>query len=112
MVEIKRNADVSLPQISAEARSNGETLAGVCGEIVGETLHIDDFFGEKMLFDGVCRALLNIAEHSGAVGCVFGEKIDRRLLASAKLQEEIRSIAAFFDKKCCGCCDECSGCKT
>lgn len=106
MVEIKRN--YNSPNFVFEAKTNGELLAELHGEINDGVFHIRKYGGDKYLFDGVCRAALNNAEHEGAKSAVIEEEVAEWLLMLFGYKREILSIADFFEDKKCGEC-ECGG---
>lgn len=105
MVEIKRNYEAA--DFSFEAKTNGELLAELHGEIIDGVFHIRSYNGDKYLFDGVCRGALNNAEHEGAVSAVIEETVPDWLLMLFGYERDIPSISEFFDseKKCCGGCN-------
>lgn len=105
MVEIKRNYQAE--DFTFEAKTDGELLADIHGEIVDGVFHIKSYNGDKYLFDGVCRGALNNAEHEGAKGAVIEETVPDWLLMLFNYSREIPSISEFFEKEqgCCGCQD-------
>ena len=99
MVEIKKDSGEKL---AFSAKSDGELLACVGGELGGSELVITDFSGEKFLFDGVCRAMLSWAEHNGAISCRFADEISDELLSVYGGKRRFEYISEiFFSHKCC-----------
>lgn len=105
MLEIKRNYNSE--DFSFEAKTDGEILAEIHGEIIDGVFHINSYSGDKYLFDGVCRAALNNAEHEGALSAVLENTVPDWLLMLFGYKREIESISRFFEeeKGCCGCCE-------
>lgn len=104
MVEIKRNYEAE--DFSFEAKTDGELLAELHGEISEGVFHIRSYDGDKYLFDGVCRGALNNAEHEGAVSAVIEDTVPDWLLMLFGYEREIASISGFFDSEnghCKGC---------
>lgn len=101
MVEIKRNYD--LPPIVFEANENGKIAASMKGSIIDGVFHIIEYQGDKYLFDGVCRASLNNAEHEGAVSAVIEQSVSDWQLMLFGYKREITSISDFFEEKNCNC---------
>lgn len=101
MVEIKRNCD--LPDIVFEAKENGEITASMKGDIRENVFHITLYEGDKYLFDGVCRASLNNAEHEGAASAVIEQSVPDLFLMLFNYKREIPSISDFFEEKKCNC---------
>lgn len=95
MIEIKRNYDCS--DIVFEAKEKGEITAVMKGSIDGERIfHIAHYEGDKYLFDGVCRASLNNAEHEGAISAIIEPSIPDWQLMLFDYKREIPSISEFF----------------
>lgn len=108
MVEIKRNYEAV--DFCFEAKTEGELLAQLHGDIEEGVLRIKTYEGDQYLFDGVCRASLNNAEHEGAVSAVIEETVKDFLLMLFGYEREIGSISEFFEKgEGCGCCKGCGG---
>lgn len=108
MVEIKRNR--SAEDFCFEAKTDGELLAQLHGEIADGVFHIRTYDGDQYLFDGVCRASLNSAEHEGARSAVIEETVKDYLLMLFGYEREIGSISEFFEKEeGCGGCKGCNG---
>ena len=105
MVEIKRNYEAE--DFSFEAKTDGELLAELHGEITDGVFHINSYNGDKYLFDGVCRGALNNAEHEGAGSAVIEETVPDWLLMLFGYEREIDSISEFFDSEK-GCCKGCN----
>lgn len=105
MVEIKRNP--SSPDFLVEAHENGETTASLHGEIADGVFHILSYEGDKYLFDGVCRAALNCAEHEGARSAVIEDGVQDWLLMLFDYKRDIPSIWDFFEGKNCNCSCNC-----
>lgn len=101
MIEIKRNP--SLPDIVFEAKEKGEIIAAMKGEIKEGVFHITSYEGDKYLFDGMCRASLNNAEHEGAASAVIEASVADWLLMLFNYKREIPSISVFFEEKNCNC---------
>lgn len=101
MVEIKRN--YNLPDIVFEAKEQGEITAYMKGSISEEVFHITEYEGDKYLFDGVCRASLNNAEHEGAISAVIENTVPDFLLMLFGYSRDIPSISDFFEEKNCNC---------
>ena len=103
MVEIKRNP--SARDFCFEAKTDGELLAELHGEIIDSVFHIKTYSGDQYLFDGVCRASLNNAEHEGASSAIIEETVKDYLLMLFGYEREIGSISNFFEqeKGCKGC---------
>ncbi|MCM1054716.1 MAG: hypothetical protein NC394_04250 [Bacteroides sp.] len=104
MVEIKRNYGAE--DFSFEAKTDGELLAALHGEIYDGVFHIRTYEGDKYLFDGVCRGALNNAEHEGASSAVIEETVPDWLLMLFGYERDIDSISGFFEneKGFCGGC--------
>lgn len=107
MIEIKRNYDAA--DFVFEAKTEGELLADIHGEITDSVFHIKSYSGDKYLFDGLCRGALNNAEHEGARSAVIEETVPDWLLMLFNYSREIGSISEFFEKEqgCCGCGGKC-----
>ena len=102
MVEIKRNYDY--PDIVFDAKENGEITAAMKGSIDDDgVFHITQYEGDKYLFDGVCRASLNNAEHEGAMSAVIEPTVPDWQLMLFGYKREIPSISDFFEEKNCNC---------
>ena len=97
MIEIKRNYDRE--DFTFEAKSEGELLAELHGEIADGVFTVRSYSGDKLLFDGVSRGALNNADHEGAVSAVFAETIPDELMKLVVFGREIPDIAEFFDGK-------------
>ena len=97
MIEIKRNRDAE--DFTFEAKSEGELLAELHGEITDNVFTVKSYSGDKFLFDGVARSALNNADHEGAVSAVFEETIPDELMKLVVFGREIPDIAEFFDGK-------------
>ena len=97
MIEIKRNYDAD--DFTFEAKSEGELLAELHGEIAGDVFNVKSYSGDKFLFDGVSRAAMNNADHEGAVSAVFAQTIPDELMKLVVFGREIPDIAEFFDGK-------------
>lgn len=104
MVEIKRNP--SAGDFCFEAKTDGEILAQLHGEIIDGVFHIKTYDGDQYLFDGVCRASLNSAEHEGASSAVIEETVKDYLLMLFGYKRKINSISSFFENE-----QGCSGCR-
>lgn len=97
MIEIKRNYDFS--DIVFEAKEKGEITAIMKGGIDEEgVFHIVHYEGDKYLFDGVCRATLNHAEHEGALSAVIEPTVPDWQLMLFDYKREIPSISEFFSE--------------
>ncbi len=107
MVEIKRNHDSE--DFVFEAKTNGELLAELHGEIVEGVFHILKYSGDKYLFDGVCRAALNNADHEGASSAVIEDSVPEWLLMLFGYKRNIPSIGEFFESEGCNGCKGCNG---
>ena len=101
MIEIKRNYE--LPDIVFEARENGEVAASMKGSISDGVFRITEYRGDKYLFDGVCRASLNNAEHEGAASAVIEPSVPDWQLMLFGYKREIPSISDFFFFFYCNC---------
>ena len=101
MVEIKRNYD--LPNIVFEAKEKGEIVASMKGSFIEGIFHITEYQGDKYLFDGVCRASLNNAEHEGAASAVIEQSVPDWQLMLFGYKREIPSVSDFFEEKNCNC---------
>lgn len=97
MIEIKRNYDAS--DFTFEAKSGGELLAELHGEITDSIFTVRSYSGDNFLFDGVARSALNNADHEGAVSAVFADTIPEELMKLVVFGREIPDIAEFFDGK-------------
>ena len=97
MIEIKRNYDT--PDFTFEAKSEGELLAELHGEIAEGVFTVKSYIGDRFLFDGVARSALNNADHEGAVSAVFADTIPDELMKLVVFGREIPDIAEFFDGK-------------
>lgn len=107
MVEIKRNRGAK--DFVFEAKTNGELLAELHGEITEGVFRILKYGGDKYLFDGVCRAALNNAEHEGASSAVIEDSVPEWLLMLFGYKREIPSIGKFFESEGCNGCKGCNG---
>ena len=107
MSEIKRNYDAD--DFVFEAKTNGELLAELHGKIAEGVFNISGYDGDKYLFDGVCRAALNNAEHEGAKSAVIEESVPEWLLMLFGYKREIPSVAEFFENDKCDGCGKCGG---
>lgn len=105
MVEIKRNPSSS--DFLVEAHENGEITASLQGEITEGVFYILSYEGDKYLFDGVCRAALNSAEHEGAKSAVIKDSVPDWLLMLFGYKRGIPSIWDFFEEKNCNCSCNC-----
>ena len=97
MIEIKRNYEAE--DFTFEAKTEGELLAELHGEIADGVFTVKSYSGDKLLFDGVSRAALNNADHEGAVSAVFAETVPDELMKLVIFGREIPDIAEFFDGK-------------
>ena len=97
MIEIKRNYDTE--DFTFEAKTEGELLAELHGEIADGVFTVKSYIGDKFLFDGVARSALNNADHEGAVSAVFEDTIPDELMKLVVFGREIPDIAEFFDGK-------------
>lgn len=97
MIEIKRNYDAD--DFTFEAKTEGELLAELHGEITGDVFTVKSYSGDKFLFDGMSRAAMNNADHEGAVSAVFTDTIPDELMKLVVFGREIPDIAEFFDGK-------------
>ena len=97
MIEIKRNYDAS--DFTFEAKTEGELLAELHGEITDKVFTVKSYSGDKFLFDGVARSALNNADHEGAVSAVFADTVPEELMKTVAFGREIPDIAEFFDGK-------------
>lgn len=104
MLEIKRNN--SKPGIVFEAVQNGEILAEASARLSLDALYIDAFSGDKYLFDGMCRALMNFADNRGALKCVLSEDFGAELTSLLGAGRVIDSIETFLKTDKCRCCGE------
>lgn len=102
MVEIKRTPTEK--GIKFTAVEKGETTAEIYGEIEENTFHITEYSGDKYLFDGMVRAVINNAEHCGAEGAEIDETVPDFLLMLFGYKREIPSISEFFEQ------EQCQGC--
>lgn len=103
MVEIKRTPTEKGIKFTAVEKE--EVTAEIYGEIMGETFYIKQYTGDKYLFDGMVRAIINHAEHCGAAGAVIESSVEDILLSLFGYQRDIPSIEEFFET------DRCEGCK-
>lgn len=97
MIEIKRNFDRE--EFVFEAKSGGEFLAEIGGEITEGVFLIKSYAGDETLFDGMVRSALNGADHAGAKSALFAESIDGNLLKKNGYHREIESILRFFGEE-------------
>lgn len=97
MIEIKRNYDAE--DFTFEAKSEGELLAELHGEIAEGVFTVKSYSGDKFLFDGMSRAAMNNADHEGAVSAVFSDAIPDELMKLVVFGREVPDIAEFFDGK-------------
>ena len=97
MIEIKRNYDAE--DFTFEAKSDGELLAEIHGDIADGIFTVKSYSGDKYLFDGVARSALNNADHEGAKSAVFTDTIPDELMKLVVFGREIPDIAEFFDGK-------------
>ena len=97
MIEIKRNYEAN--DFTFEAKTEGELLAELHGDIADGVFTVKSYSGDKFLFDGVARSSLNSADHEGAVSAVFAETIPDELMKLVVFGREISDIAEFFDGK-------------
>ena len=105
MVEIKRTPTGK--GIKFTAVEKGEITAEIYGEIEEKTFHIKQYGGDKYLFDGMVRAVINHAEHCGAEGAVIDGSVADFLLMLFGYRREIPSITAFFEtEQCQGCANK------
>lgn len=109
MIEIKRNPQK--PGIVFEAKENGVITAEIEGNIQDQCFHITNYKGDKYLFDGMCRAALNNAEHNGAISAVIEDSVENLYLMLFGYERQIPSISDFFEKghSCNGCCGKNNG---
>lgn len=105
MVEIKINSSSS--DFLTEAKENGNITASLRGEIIDGVFNILTYEGDKYLFDGVCRAALNGAEHRGARSAVIKDSVPDWLLMLFGYERNIPSIWDFFEGKNCNCSCNC-----
>lgn len=103
MVEIKRVPTET--GIKFTAVEKGEIIAEIYGEIEEKTFHIKQYGGDKYLFDGMVRAVINHAEHCGAEGAVIESAVEELPLTIFGYKREIPSISDFFEA------EQCHGCK-
>lgn len=104
MVEIKRTPTEK--GIKFQAKEQGEITAEIYGEIEDETFHIKEYSGDKYLFDGMVRAVINHAEHCGAVKAEINDTVADFLLMLFNYRREIPSIGEFFEKEQCEGCSK------
>ena len=97
MIEIKRNYEAN--DFTFEAKTDGELLAELHGEIADGVFTVKSYSGDKLLFDGVARSALNNADHEGAVSAVFARTVPDELMKLVVFGREIPDIAEFFDGK-------------
>lgn len=97
MIEIKRNYDTQ--DFTFEAKTGGELLAELHGEITDGVFTVKSYSGDKLLFDGMSRAAMNNADHEGAVSAVFAQTIPDDLMKLVVFGREVPDIAEFFDGK-------------
>ena len=97
MIEIKRNYDAE--DFTFEAKTEGDLLAELHGEIADGVFTVKSYSGDKFLFDGVARSALNNADHEGAVSAMFADTVPDELMKLVIFGREIPDIAEFFDGK-------------
>lgn len=97
MIEIKRNYEAN--DFTFEAKTDGELLAELHGDIADSVFTVKSYSGDKFLFDGVARSALNNADHEGAKSAVFAETIPDELMKLVVFGRDIPDIAEFFDGK-------------
>ena len=105
MVEILQNKQNS-EKIEFNARDGEEVLGKIAGVLESDVFVIDELECEDFFTDGLVRAILNLMTLHGIDKARFelphkSEQLKKLGFFADK--PEMDSIAAFFDKGCCGC---------
>ena len=105
MVEILQNKE-NTEKIEFNARDGEEILGKIAGVFTGDVFVIDELECEDFFTDGLVRAILNLMTLHGIDKARFelphkSEQLKKLGFFTEK--PEMDSIAAFFDKGCCGC---------
>lgn len=105
MVEIKRTPTET--GIKFTAVEGGKITAEIYGETEEKIFRIKQYTGDKYLFDGMVRAVINHAEHCGAAGAVIENTVEDLPLVLFGYKREIPSISEFFEVEQCQGCKNC-----
>lgn len=104
MIEILQNKE-NTEKIEFNARDGEEVLGRIAGYLDGDTFVIDELDCDDFFTDGLVRAILNLMTLHGIDRARFElpEALERlRKLRFIGDSTQMDSIAAFFDKGCCG----------